>query len=356
VLFSLLYAVLHFLLEILIVRGRSRARLEAEVLALRHQLRVLERQVGRPRWQATDRLLLTALSRALPRPDWQSLLPSPDTLLRWHRELVRRKWVAYGGRPRRRRPGPSELHQLILRLARENERWGYRRIQGELLKLGHQCSYLTVRRVLRRHGLQPAPRRGQRSWREFVRQHADQDAGHRLLHGRYSLDDRLYILFFIEIGSRRVHLAGCTYNPDSAWAIQQARNLAWRLQDGTLGEKKYLLRDRDSKFTAGFDEVFRSEGVEVIRLPFRAPRSNSFCERWVGTARRELLDHVLVFGRRHLERVLREFLGHYHQARPHQGIDQRRPWPPADEVPSTGGSVERHDRLGGLIHEYRRAA
>ena len=167
---------------------------------------------------------------------------------------------------------------------------------------------------------------------------------------------RLYILFFIEIGSRRVHLAGCTYNPDSAWAIQQARNLAWRLQDGTLGEKKYLLRDRDSKFTGGFDEVFRSEGVEVIRLPFRAPRSNSFCERWVGTARRELLDHVLVFGRRHLERVLREFLEHYHQARPHQGIDQRRPWPPADEVPSTFGSVERHDRLGGLIHEYRRAA
>ncbi len=133
-LFSLLYAVVHLLLEILIVRSRSTARLEAEVLALRHQLRVLERQVGRPRWQPADRLLLAAVSRVLPRPDWQSLLPSPQTLLRWHRELVRRKWAACRRRPRRRRrASTSELHELILRLARENPGWGFRRIKGELL-------------------------------------------------------------------------------------------------------------------------------------------------------------------------------------------------------------------------------
>ncbi len=154
-LLSLLYSVVRFLLEILLVRTSSEARLRAEVLALRHQPRVLERQVKRPHWQPSDRLLLTALSRALSRQSWQSLLPSPETLLRWHRELVRGKWAAYLKRPRREKAAPSELHQLILRLARENPRWGFRRIQGELLKLGHRCSHLTVRNVLRRHGLLP---------------------------------------------------------------------------------------------------------------------------------------------------------------------------------------------------------
>jgi hypothetical protein len=170
VLYFFLYVVVRFMLETLIVRSRSEARLRAEVLALRHQLAVLERQVGRPRWQPTDRLVLAALSRVLPRPDWRSLLPRPETLLRWHRELVRRRWAAYRRRPRRQRPVVrSELHDLILKLARENEGWGYRRIVGELRKLDHRCSNLTVRKVLRRHGQEPAPRRSQRTWREFGR-------------------------------------------------------------------------------------------------------------------------------------------------------------------------------------------
>jgi putative transposase len=356
VLYSPLYAVVRLVLEILIVRSRSDAGLRAEVLALRHQLRVLERQVGRPRWQPTDRLLLTAISRVLPRPAWRSVLPSPETLLRWRRELVRRKWAAYCRRPRRRRPLPrSELHELILRLARENARWGYRRIQGELLKLGHRCSHLTVRKVLRRHGLHPAPRRSQRSWREFVRQHADQI----LATDFFTVDTvwltRLYVLFFIEIGSRRIHLAGCTYSPNGAWVVQQARNLAWKLHDGELGAR-FLLHDRDSKFRAAFDEVFRSEGIEVVRLPYRSPRANSFSERWVGTARREVLDHLLIFGRRQLERVLIEFIEHYHEARPHQGLRLRWPCEPTDEVRVRTGPVECRDRLGGLLHEYRRTA
>jgi hypothetical protein len=146
VLCSLAYAVVRLLLEILIVRRHSNARFRAEVLALRHQLRVLERQLGRPRWRPSDRLLIAAASRIMPRPAWLSLLPRPETLLRWHRDLVRGKWAAYRRRPRRQRPAPSELHELILRFARENPRWGYRRIQGELLKLGHRCSHLTVRR------------------------------------------------------------------------------------------------------------------------------------------------------------------------------------------------------------------
>jgi putative transposase len=354
--FALLYSLVRFLLDALLTRRQSELRLQAEVLALRHQLRVVERQVRRPRWQPADRLLLTVLSRILPRPAWSALLVSPETLLRWHRELIRGKWAAYARRsqyPDRGRP--SELHQLILRLARENSRWGYRRVQGELLKLGHRCSHLTVRRVLRRHGLPPAPRRSQRSWREFVRQHADQ-----ILATDFFVVDtvwmtRLYVLFFIEVGSRRVHLAGCTYNPTGAWVVQQARNLVWKLQDGEL-PVKFLLRDRDAKFSGGFDEVFRSEGVEVIRLPYRAPRANSFAERWVGTARREVLDHLLIFGRHHLARVLAEFVEHYHEARPHQGLGQRRPCEPAHVAPRTDRRVERRDRLGGLLHEYRQAA
>ena len=356
-LFSLAYAVVRLLLEVLIVRGRSDTRLRAEILALRHQLRVLERQVGRPRWRPSDRILLSAASRILTRPAWLSLLPSPETLLRWHPDLVRRKWAAYRRRPRRRRPPARELHALILRLARENPRWGYRRIQGELLGLCHRCSHLTVRKVLRRHHLLPAPRRGQRSWRQFIRQHANQI----LATDFFTVDTvwltRLYVLFFIELGTRRVHLAGCTFHPTGAWVVQQARNLAWKLQEGEL-TAKFLLRDRDSKFTTAFDDVFRSEAIEVIRLPYRSPRANYFVERWIGTARRELLDYLLFFGRHHLERVLLEFTDHYNHARPHQSLGQRPPFRNAEVIPltaPTAGPVERRDRLAGLLHEYRRA-
>ena len=197
-LYSPLYAFARLSIDALIYRDRSDARLRAEVLALRHQLRVLERQAKRPRWQPANRLLLAAISRVLPRPSWQSLLPSPETLLRWHRELVRRKWAAYRRRTCRRRPAPrSELHELIVRLARENSGWGFRRIQGELLKLGHGCSHPTVQRVVRRHDVLPAPRRSQRSWREFVHHHADKI----LACDFFTVDtvwlSRLYVLFFV---------------------------------------------------------------------------------------------------------------------------------------------------------------
>src|SRR5499427_5775545 len=173
--FALLYAAVRFLLDALLISRRSESRLQAEVLALRHQLRVFQRQVRRPRWQPADRLFLSALSRPLPSPYWSSLLPSPETLLRWHRELVRRRWAAYRSRPRRPQPIDRRARrETIVRLAEENPRWGYRRIQGELLKLGMRCSHLTVVRVLSHHRLGPAPRRTQRSWRSFVGQHADQ--------------------------------------------------------------------------------------------------------------------------------------------------------------------------------------
>jgi len=239
----------------------------------------------------------------------------------------------------------SVLHDLILKLASENEGWGYRRIVGELGKLGHRCSNLTVRKVLRRYGLKPAPRRSQRTWREFVRQHADQI----LATDFFTVDTvwltQFYVLFFVEVGSRRVHLAGSTYNPTGEWVVQQARNLAWKLQDGAL-RAKFLLRDRDSKFTPAFDEIFKSEGVQIIRLPYRRPVANAFAERWVGSARREVLDRMLIFGRRHLEKVLAEYIDHYNHAGPHQGIEQRRPCEPADVIrlPTRAGRAPRSPR------------
>ena len=355
-LYRILYDLLRVLIEILIVRGRGDAQLRAEVLALRYQLGVLERQVGRPRWQPADRMLLAAISRALPRSAWRSLLPSPETLLRWHRELVPRKWAAYRRRPRRQRAvAKTEMHDLILKLAEENPSWGYRRIQGELRKLGYRCSHQTVRRVLRRHGLPPAPRRSQRTWREFVRQHADQILACDFFAVDTAWLTRLYVFFFIEVSSRRVHLAGCTYSPTGEWVAQQARNLAWKLQEGKISTR-FLLRDRDSKFSVAFDEVFKSEGVEVIRLPYRRPVANAYSERWVRTARRECLNHLLIFGRQHLEKVMVEFIHHYNHARPHQGIEQRCPCEAANLIPLPTGPIERRDRLGGMLHEYSRAA
>jgi hypothetical protein len=279
---TLAYALVRFLAELLLIRLRSDAQLRAEVLALRHQLRVLERQSRKPRWQAADRLLLTALSRLLSGSGRRSFLPSPETLLRWHRELVRRKWAAYRRRPARRQRGNAELREFVLRLASENPRWGYRRIQGELLKLGFQISHMGVAKILRRSRVPPAPRRGQRSWADFAHQHANAILATDFFTVETVWLTRLYVLFFIEIGSRRVHLAGVSAHPVGEWVVQQARNLAWKLQDGQI-PASFLLRDRDSKFTRAFDEIFASEGVQLIRLPCRSPRANAYAERWVGT-------------------------------------------------------------------------
>jgi transposase InsO family protein len=236
-----------------------------------------------------------------------------------------------------------------LRLARENPRWGYRRIQGELIKLGCPCSHLAVRDILRRNGIGPAPQRARIRWRDFIRQYAEQILAVDFFTVETAWLQQLYVLFFFEIGSRRVHLGGCTAHPSAAWVTQQARNLAWSLQAEEV-RTRFLLRDRDAKFPPAFDQVFASEGVRVIRIPYRAPRANAFAERWVGTVRRELLDHLLIFGRRHLEFVLREFITHYHEDRPHQGLGQQ--LPQAAGLPGTSrtGPVIRGDRLGGLLH------
>ena len=230
---------------------------------------------------------------------------------------------------------------------------GYQRIRGELLKLDIRVSATTVRTILLRHGLDPAPRRAGPTWTEFLRSQAAGILACDFFTVETITLRTIYVLFFIELQTRRVHLAGVTAHPDSAWVTQRARNLAI---DDRLSGVRFLLRDRDAKFSASFDEVFRTEGIRILRTPIRAPRANAFAERFVRTVRRECLDQVLVYGRRHLERVLRTYVDHYTEERPHRGLHLMAPSGRRSTTTGPTVSVRRRDVLGGLIHEYRWAA
>jgi putative transposase len=335
----------------------SREFKELEIVVLRHELVVLRRQVARPRLEETDRVFLAAASRFLSGTSRQSFFVRPDTLLGWHRRLVRRRWT-YA----RRRPGrpalPEETRELVLRLARENPRWGYQRIAGELAGVGVRVSATSVAKILRQAGVSPAAARAGLSWRTFLRAHAQSMIGCDFFTVETLWLGRLYVLFFIELGTRRVYLAGCTANPNGPWTAQQARQLAWSFSE-RLTPVRFLIHDRDSKFSKVFDEVFRSEGVEIVRTPFQAPKANAFAERWVGTVRRDCLDRIVIVNRRQLEQVLHVYVDHYNSQRPHRALGLT---PPAPErrlrlvSPGSPERVHRCDRLGGLIHEYALAA
>jgi transposase InsO family protein len=330
-----------------------------EILVLRHELSILRRQVSRPRFAPRDRLLLAALSRVLARRSWAVFLVRPETLLRWHRRLVARHWTYRHNRPGRP-PIDGEVRELILRSARENNGWGYLRIVGELRKLGIEVSATLVRNVLRAAGVSPAPQRGRLDWRSFLRQHAATTLACDFLTVDTVLLRRLYVLVFICIGSRRIEYIACATNPDGAWMLQQARNLLMDLDD--RGRRpRFLIHDRDSQFSRGFDAVFHGEGVRVIRTPFQAPNANAHVERWVGSVRRECLDRLLIFSRRQLDRVLRVYVRHYNEQRPHRALDLQAPDPRT--TPPMGGqpagsamAPRRKDLLGGLLHEYEAAA
>jgi putative transposase len=349
VLFAFAYALLRRLVRLL-ANSSTDPNSEAEVVVLRHQLMILKRQVGRPRLRRRDRLFMAGMSRTLPRARWSSFMVSPQTLLRWHRELVRRKWtykrIHVGGRP----PISGEVRELILRMGRENPRWGCIRIRGELKKLGVRVSATKIRTLLRANGLGPAPRRAGPTWSEFLRAQAHGILAFDFLTVETAWLRTLYILFAMELASRRVHILGVTRNPESAWVTQQARNLA-------VGERlerlQFVIRDRDTKFSGPFDEVFRSDGAKIIKTPIRAPKANAFAERWVRTVRTECLDWMLIFGRLHLERVLRTYTSHYNGRRPHRGLDLKTPASPPDpDALAVGTRVRRRDVLCGLIHEY----
>jgi putative transposase len=352
---SLVYLLFRRALAVAALRFRSREFKELEIIVLRHELAVLRRQVVRPRLEDADRVFLAAASRLLRRGP--AFFVRPDTLLHWHRELVRRRWTYAGRRPGR--PAvKDELRELVLRLARENAGWGYQRIVGELAGLGVQVCASTVAKILRQAGVPPVGARARPCWREFLRTQAQTMIACDFFTVETLWLGRLYVLFFIELGSRRVHLAGCTANPSGTWTVQQARQLAWSLSERPT-PIHFLIHDRDSKFTQGFDEIFRSEGVEVIRTPFQAPKANAFAERWVGTIRRDCLDWILIVSRRQLEQVLRVYIDHYNGHRPHRALELTPPMPnrrlrPVNADPPE--RVHRRDRLGGLIHEYAAAA
>jgi transposase InsO family protein len=329
---------------------------QVEVLVLRHQLEVLERQLGaKVRYRPADRAVLAGLSRLLSRARWGAFLVKPETLLGWLEQACRRrarKWRAQrrAGRP----PLPEATVQLILRLGRENHSWGCVRVQGELAKLGIRVGATTVRRVLRSARLGPAPRRGQ-GWGELLRTQAAGVLAVDFFEVGTVWLTELYVLFAIELKSRTVHVLGVTEHPDGPWATQVARNLVSDLEDKGRS-LEFLVRDRDAKFTAAFDAVFASGGTRVIKCPVRSPRANAFAERWVGTVRRECTDHMLIFGRRHLEAVLRRYVAHYNTERPHRGLGLSPPCPKVPVAVEGPTVVRRDDVLGGLVHEYHLAA
>ena len=340
----------------MVLLARSQADKDAEILVLRHQLAVLQRQVGRPKLSWADRAMISALVRRLPRPRRVRMLVTPETVLRWHRRLVTRRWTSTTGRRPGRPPVPAGLCDLVFRLARENPTWGYRRVHGELAGLGYRVGASTVWRILTTAGVDPAPRRTGPSWREFLAAQAQGILACDLFHLETVTLTRLYGFFVVEHASRRVRILGVTAQPTGEWLTQLARTLLMDLEDA--GQSfRFLLRDHDGKFSRVFDTVCTAAGVQIVMTPVRAPRANAIAERFVGSLRRELLDRILIVNQRHAAAVLAEYERHFNDHRPHRSLGQAAPLRPLpDPRPSRDIRVRRRERLGGLLHEYTQVA
>jgi putative transposase len=284
-------------------------------------------------------------------------LVTPDTLLRWHRELIARKWT-YERKSPGRPPISPEVVELIVKFAKENPLAGYDRIQGMLANLGHEVSDTTVRNVLKQHGIEPAPTRvKQTTWSDFLRSHAQTMAACDFFTTEVWTTGGLvtfYVLFVIEIATRRVEIAGITTSPDSAWMRQIARNLT-DCEDGFLNGKAHLLMDRDSKFTEEFREILKSAGVEPVRLPPRSPNLNAFAERWVRSIEEECLDRMIFFGEKMFRHAVQEYVRHYHAERNHQGLENQL-IQPDESLGTANGEIDCRERLGGLLKYYHRRA
>ena len=337
----------------------------AEILALRHQIVILERQLGTDRVKLApeDRAFLAALLVPLPRQVLRRLrlLVQPETVLRWHRDLMKQRH-ANASKPKRpgRPPTVRSIRHLILRLVRENPSWGYRRIHGELTTLGIKVAASTVWEILNQEGIDPAPDRASTTWAAFLRSQADALLAIDFIETVTLTGQRQYILAAIEHATRRIRILGTTAHPTAAWVTQAAKNLAMDLGDASTNIA-YLIRDRDAKFPATFDQVLADSGITVVLSGIQIPRMNSIMERWVQTCRHELLDRTLIWNENHLRHALREFEAHHNRHRPHQGMEQAAPLrtipePITDPYQIAHLDIRRHDRLGGTLHEYQHAA
>ncbi|MBC8509983.1 MAG: transposase [Chloroflexi bacterium] len=348
------------ILDFITIGRLSTLEKDLEILVLRQQLSILQRKINSPvKPSRVEKLTLTVITIKLKQITQRSTqqlhsvirIFQPETILRWQREIARKKWT-YSHDYRGGRPSVSkEIENLILQFAQENIRWGYGKIHGELRKLGFKVSKSTVRNVLTQNSIQPAPvRNGSIGWRDLMSHYKEQLLACDFFTVETIWFQTIYVLFFIELGSRRVHFAGVTTNPDAIWVSQQARQLVWKLSEGDQS-LRFLLHDNDSSFGKAFDAVFLSEGFQVIPTPFQAPNANAFAERWIRTAREECLDHILIFSAAHLRRVLTEFVDYYNTSRPHQGIEQQTPIP----YPSSlEGAIHSRKILGGIINDYFR--
>jgi putative transposase len=359
-LLSILYQLARSLLGLIAVLVRRDLSKDAELLVLRHENTVLRRQISRLRYTPADRVWLATLSRLLPRHRWAEVFPvTPATLLAWHRKLVSRK----GDYTARRRPGrpptAAAIKNLVVRMATENPTWGHRRVQGELVRLGHRIAASTVWQILRDAGLDPAPRRSGPSWHQFLTAQAKAVLAVDFVAVDTVMLRRIYTLIAVEHGSRRAHLLGVTAHPTGPWTTQAARNLLMDLADRAT-TIKFLLRDRDSRFSGAFNAVFAADGIRSLTSPSGAPRANAICERMIGTLRRELLDQVLVVNERHLRRILTIYLHHFNTARPHRTLAQLTPAEAETQPPPlinlADHQVHRRPILDGLTSEYQIAA
>ncbi|MDT7566567.1 MAG: putative transposase [Pseudonocardiales bacterium] len=351
----LVYLVFSRVLSWMVLLTRSDTANEIEILVLRHQLAVLQRRIPRPRMNWADRALIAALTRLLPTRRRLGLLVTPTTILRWHQRLVSYRWTTRYTRPGRP-PIPAGLRALAVRIATENPTWRYRRIHGELARLGYRIGASTIWKILHSAGIDPSPQRAGPSWAEFLHAQAHAIMACDLFHLDTITLHRLYAFFVIEHTTRRVHILGVTAHPTGSWLTQLARNVTMDLHD-TDRQHRFLIRDRDAKFTAAFDAVFTASHVRIIRTPARAPRANAIAERFVGTIRRELLDRILIINQQHAATALREYTEHYNNHRPHRTLGQAAPLRPLPEhIRTESNHIRRHDRLSGLLHEYRQVA
>ena len=339
---------------------REEAWQTAEILILRHQLAVLQRrQPRRPDLDWADRALLTALLSVIPKARRQGLrlLVTPDTILRWRRDIVRRRWAARSKRRRTGRPATRRhIKALVLRLARENPEWGYRRIHGELVSLGVNVAASTVWEILKTNGIDPAARRTGPTWSQFLRSQAEAI----LACDFFSVDlldgTQAYVLTVIGHTARRIRILGVTLYPTGQWTTQQARNLIMDLR-GQAERMKFMIRDRGSHFTTAFDAVLADAGIRTVLCNVQMPRMNAIAERWIGGCRRELLDRTLIRNQSHLRQILRDYENHHNQHRPHRFLHGAAPLKPLPEPADLERyCVRRQARVGGLINEYRLVA